>query len=129
MVTINNKCYKNYKTYIKWGYFSAVVNGKKEEGLAPIIKFNVDNIIIELEFVLSKEKFQKLEIDKKFDCSRYLVGVAYVDDKGWIPIINDSVKIYITRINEKKFKIDFEIKCIELEDVININISSYLKIL
>lgn len=30
MITINNKIYNNYKTFIKWGDFSAVVNEKVE---------------------------------------------------------------------------------------------------
>lgn len=128
MITINNKCYKNIKIDIKWGNFSAVINGKKEEGIAPIIKFIMDDIIVELEFVYSKENFQKLEINKRMDFYKYLVGVAYEDDKGWLPIINNSVKIYLTRINENEFYIDFEMKCMEVNDM-DIIINSCLKIL
>ena len=129
MIKINNKISKKYKTKIIWNNFSAVVNGKKEIGLAPIIKFFIDNkIIIELELVFSKEKFQELEINKKINISRYLVGVSYEDDKGWLPILNDSTSIYFTRINQTEFNIDFEINSIELDDI-KININTCLKIL
>ena len=30
MIIINNKCYNNRKIYIKWDFFSAVVNEKEE---------------------------------------------------------------------------------------------------
>lgn len=45
-----------------------------------------------------------------------------------LPILNDSVKIYLTRINEKDFNIDLKMKCIELNDLF-ININSCIKIL
>lgn len=129
MITINNKIYNNYKTFIKWGDFSAIVNGKKEHGIAPVIKFILeDSIMIELEFAFSKEKFQNLEKNQRVDFSRYLVGVAYEDDNGWLPIINESVIVYLTRINEYEFKIDLKIKCIELDDMF-ININRCIKIL
>lgn len=83
MIKLNNEIFNEYKKKIIWRNFSAVVNDKKENGLAPIIKFYIDNkIIIELELVFSKEKYQNLEINKRIDFLRYLVGVSYEDDKG-----------------------------------------------
>ena len=85
--------------------------------------------MIELEFVYSIDKFKALEINKKIDLYKYLVGVSYTDDNGWMPIYDDDLSIYITRINQEYFNIDFKINYDDSDELINIKINDDLKLL
>lgn len=130
MITINNKKYKDYITKISWGKFSSNISGVKEEGLAPIIKYIIDNkIVIELELVYSEDKFKTLEINKKTDFYKYVVGVAYEDKSGWMPIYDYSLNIYLTRKNKEYFNIDFKVIYDDLDEKIIIKINDDLKLL
>lgn len=129
MITLNNKKYKDYIVEIEWGKFASNISGIKEEGTAPIIRFIINNKMIELEFVYSIDKFKALEINKKIDLYKYLVGVSYTDDNGWMPIYDDDLSIYITRINQEYFNIDFKINYDDSDELINIKINDDLKLL
>ena len=129
MITLNNKKYKDYIVEIEWGKFASNISGIKEEGIAPIIRFIINNKMIELEFVYSINKFKALEINKKIDLYKYLVSVNYEDDTGWMPIYDDDLSIYITRINQEYFNIDFKINYDDFDELINIKINDDLKLL
>ena len=129
MITLNNKKYKDYIVEIEWGKFASNISGIKEEGTAPIIRFIINNKMIELEFVYSINKFKALEINKKIDLYKYLVSVNYEDDTGWMPIYDDDLSIYITRINQEYFNIDFKINYDDSDELINIKINDDLKLL
>lgn len=128
MITINNKKYKDYIVKVEWGKFASNISGTMEEGIAPIIKFILDNKMIELELAYSDNKFKELEINKKIDLYKYLVGVSYEDDNGWMPIYDDNLTIYLTRINEEYFNIDFKINYTDFDEKINIKINDDLKL-
>ena len=130
MIKLNNQEYKKYIVEIEWGKFSSNISGVKEEGLAPIIRFIINNkITIDLELIYSIDKFKNLEINKKIDLNKYLVDVSYEDNSGWMPVYNDSISIYLTRLNENEFHIDFKLKYNDFGEKINIIINDNLKIL
>ena len=53
MIKLNNQEYKKYIVEIEWGKFSSNISGVKEEGLAPIIRFIINNkIMIDLELFI-----------------------------------------------------------------------------
>lgn len=128
MITVNNKKYKDYIVEVEWGKFASNISGTMEEGIAPIIRFILDNKMIELELAYSDNKFKELEINKKVDLYKYLVGVSYKDDNGWMPIYDDNLTIYLTRINKDYFNIDFKINYTDFDEKINIKMNDDLKL-
>ena len=107
--------------YVSLGFdpstFDSVVRG-----------FILDNKMIELELAYSDNKFKELEINKKVDLYKYLVGVSYKDDNGWMPIYDDNLTIYLTRINKDYFNIDFKINYTDFDEKINIKMNDDLKL-
>lgn len=58
-----------------------------------------------------------------------MITVNYEDDNGWMPIYDDKLTIYITRINQEYFNIDFKINYDDFDELINIKINDDLKLL
>lgn len=129
MIKINEKEYHNYDIKIDWGKFEAKVCGRKINGESPFIIFNIENnIYIGLEFIFSKEMFNKMEINKKINLNKYISDITYEDKKGWISIILEKYNCNINRINNHSFQLDFNISSYEF-DMLNIEIKDIIKLL
>lgn len=120
MIIINNKEYTNYNIKVSWGEFSVSHHGKRRKGIAPFITFNIDNDkFVGLEFIFSDEMFKQMKVNIKTNIKEYISDVLYEDKRGWVSIINSAYDCYITRIDDKNFEINFNIKAKE-----NISIDS-----
>ena len=123
MLKINNIKYTKYDTNIHWKNFERTHNKIKEKGIAPFLKFNIENkILIGLEFVYSKENWQNIPIDTKVNLNKYLIDITYEDNKGWISIITGTYNCTTTRISDTEYKLDLLIK--EEYEEINITINT-----
>lgn len=125
MIIINNKEYNNYNIEVSWGKFSVSHNKKRRQGISPFITFNIDNDkFVGLEFTFSDEMFKQMKVNIKTNIKEYISDVLYEDDRGWTSIINSAYDCYITRIDDKNFEINFNIKAEE-----NISIDSTITLL
>ena len=134
MIKINGKEYKNYETKASWGKFEAKVSGRKIDGESPFIMFNIENnIYIGLEFIFSKEMFNKIEINKKINLNKYISDITYEDKKGWISIVTGNYECNVTKISNDCFKLDFLVEPAELDvdelGINNIEIEAYVNLL
>ncbi len=129
MIKVNDKYYSDYNIKISWGNFEAIILGEKTKGIAPFIKFNIeDNLFIGLETRLSKEMLEKISFNEKINIKKYITDITYEDAKGWISIITGKYDCYISRMNENNFKIEFYIESEEIEEI-NINIDTNINLL
>lgn len=129
MIKINNKQYDNYDTKIVRENFETILSGKKINGIAPFIEFNIkNNTLIGIETRLPKEILENMNINEKIDISKCLTDITYEDEKGWISIITGKYNCYLTRISNNSFKIELEIDSKELEKI-NININDNIELL
>ena len=125
MIIINNTEYKDYNIKVSWGEFSVSHHGKRRKGISPFLTFNIGNDkFVGLEFTFSNEMFKQMKVNSKTNVNEYISDVLYEDDRGWISIINSEYDCYITRIDEKCFKIYFYINAEE-----NISIDSNVTLL
>lgn len=129
MIRINNKKYYNYDIEITWGNFKTIVCGQETCGIAPIIRFNLENnVFIEIESVFLKEKVENSYLNEKINIERYITDVIYKDDKGWVSIITGKYSCSIIRVDEKRFKLEFFIESKEIEPI-NIIINTNVELL
>lgn len=128
MIKINNKEYKYGEFEISWGEFFDYTGEIQRTGIAPRISFNIYDIFIELELTFSKEMFENTNIGIKTDISSYVSDIAFEDKDGWLSINDGKYNLFITRINEKKFNIDFNINAHDLDEEFNIIINEDIDI-
>ncbi len=120
MIQINNQQYNNYSTKIDWESFSVSSYGQKRTGLAPFITFNIDNkILIGLELTFSDEMIKDCQIDTKLDITKYLSDICFEDEKGWLSLGTGKYTLFITRLNDNSFKINFMVEDGEIKISIN----------
>ncbi len=120
MIQINNQEYNNYSTNIDWESFSVSSYNQKRTGLAPFITFNIDNkIFIGLELTFSDEMIKDCQKDTKLDITKYLSDICYEDEKGWISLGTGKYTLYITRLNDNNFKLNFVVEDGEIKIAIN----------
>ena len=129
MIKINKDEYINYDTKITWGNFNAKVAGKEINGLAPFVRYNIENnIYIGIEFIFSKEMFESVELNKVINLNNYISDITYEDKNGWISIIINKYNCNITRVSYDTFKLDFSVETDEF-DINNIEIETNIKLL
>ena len=87
---------------------------KKKKRYSTFITFNIDNNkFIGLEFTFSDEMFKQMKENINTNVKEFISDILYEDKNGWISIINSEYDCDITRIDEKIFKINFNIKAEE----------------
>ena len=72
MITINDKNYDNVLKKVSFGEYSVTQDGKIREGMAPIIMFKFDNILIRLETTYDKKYLEELNTNDKKDINKYI---------------------------------------------------------
>ena len=141
MIKINDKKYIEYNTKIFWVDFERNLNNEgivwgksghnlnaKNDETAPFIEFNINNnIVIGLEFSLSRKMLSEFSLNKQNDVSQYISDVTYEDEKGWISLITWDYECIITKIDKNEYKLHFSILSNEFEEL-NIKINTNLKI-
>ena len=130
MIIINENKYSIFDYKVSWGKFYVSNNGKRRDGKAPFITFNIDNNkYIGLEFTFSDDMFKQMKVNVKTNLKEYISDILYDDEKGWISIIDGNYDIYLTRLSEKEFNINFCIKAHDVDEEFNIFLDENISIL
>jgi len=130
MIIINENKYSIFDYKVSWGKFYVSNNGKRRDGKAPFITFNIDNNkYIGLEFTFSDDMFKQMKVNVKTNLKEYISDILYDDEKGWISIIDGNYEIYLTRLSEKEFNINFCIKAHDVDEKFNIFLDENISIL
>lgn len=118
MIKLNKQEYANYITEITWGTFDVYFQGKKRKGTAPFISFNIENeILIGLELTFSKEMFNNLKLNEQINIESYITDITYEDKNGWISLITDKHKCNITKIEQRKIKLNIDVIAEQFEEL------------
>ena len=127
MIKINNKRYDSYDYKIVWGNYDAVILGKRNTGVSPFIKFNIeDNIFIGIETVFSKELIKSMNVNEKFCLNSYITDITYEDEKGWVSIITSKYNCELIKLGENRFILELTVDSSEIDNL-NINVNSNIK--
>ncbi len=130
MIIINENKYSIFDYKVSWGKFHVTNNGKRRDGKAPFITFNIDNNkYIGLEFTFSDDMFKQMKVNVKTNLKEYISDILYDDEKGWISIIDGNYEIYLTGLSEKEFNINFCIKAHDVDEEFNIFLDENISIL
>ena len=130
MIIINENKYSIFDYKVSWGKFYVSNNGKRRDGKAPFITFNIDNNkYIGLEFTFSDDMFKQMKVNVKTNLKEYISDILYDDEKGWISIIDGNYDIYLSRLSEKEFNINFCIKAHDVDEEFNIFLDENISIL
>ena len=128
MIKINDIYYNNYTIKVQWGNFVVTIGNKQTSGTAPFIIFNIkNNLSVGLETRFSKCFLKKLIVNEKTNVNEYLTDVLYMDGKGWSSLIG-KYNFEITKMNNNKFKIEFDIDLKAIEKI-NISINTNVELI
>lgn len=108
MLIINNKEYKSYdEKFIDFDPFEGIVNGKRKKCNVLYITLKENNFKLSIETTYDIEWIKELKIQDEKDISKYVIGLPYEDEKGWI-YLSDKCNCTLCRINNDSFKINFD---------------------
>lgn len=127
MIKINDTQYADDCIKITWKNFNTSnASGKKRFGKAPLITFCLEkNISVELEFTFSQAMFLDTKTNIRTNIKEYVSDIIFKNDKGCTSLIYGKYDCNITRINEKKFNLDFYVEEKEISIFINTNIDLF----
>ncbi|MCH5166581.1 MAG: hypothetical protein J1F35_01690 [Erysipelotrichales bacterium] len=114
MIKINDEDYELQDFDIKWGRFTRTINSVEKTGIAPRVFFyvgdenKVKEVIIELTF--TKDEFQNMKINKEVDIQKEIIDIIYNDESGWISLGNTNFSCSLTKVEDRKFHVNFNCK-------------------
>lgn len=127
MIKINNKIFDNYEFKIEWKEFTIVSNNKKTI-ITPNLIFNTKDTFITIETTLSKIQLESIKPNIKTNIKEYINDISYEDKKGWISISDGDYNCYLTKLDSKKFHIDFNITSNDIDEEFNIIIDENINL-
>lgn len=119
MIKINNKIFDNLKFKVNWKEFT-IVSNNKETTITPNLIFNTKEIFITIETTLSKNQLESIKPNIKTNIKEYINDISYEDKKGWISINDGDYNCYLTKLDNEKFHIDFNIISNDIDEEFNI---------
>lgn len=128
MISINNKKYNIDTIRILYGNYFARQDGKKREGISPIICFQCDKFYFRIETIYDKEWLNEMNFDTITDISKYISDISYEDEKGWLSLSYGNYKCMIKKIENKVFNIELICECEEVEEAFEIYLNENINI-
>lgn len=107
MLIINNKNIDVLERYIDFDLFEGTIDGKKRKCNVLYVTCVTDNFKISIETAYNIEWVRKLKINDKKDISKYIMGLPYEDDKGWI-YLTDECNCTLNKINNNLYEIELD---------------------
>lgn len=127
MLIINNKNIDVLERYIDFDLFEGTIDGKKRKCNVLYVTCVTDNFKISIETAYNIEWVRKLKINDKKDISKYIMGLPYEDDKGWM-YLGDECNCILTRINNNSYEIELNGTFEECNEKFNIKYKDVFEI-
>lgn len=122
MIEINNKQYNKYDIKLTWG-----TAGKRKVDV-PFITFHINDVVIGIEFIFSKEMFLNTKMNIKTNIKNYISDIFIKKGNDWESLMSGEYDCNIERISEKTFNFDFYVKEYVEHNEINIIINENIEI-
>lgn len=127
MLIINNKNIDVLERYIDFDLFEGTIDGKKRKCNVLYVTCVTDNFKISIETMYDINWIKELKINDKKDISKYIMGLPYEDDKGWM-YLGDECNCILTRINNNSYEIELNGTFEECNEKFNIKYKDVFEI-
>ncbi len=61
--------------------------------------------------------FNNLKLNEQINIESYITDITYEDKNGWISLITDKHKCNITKIEQRKFKLNIDVIADQFEEL------------
>ena len=105
MLIINNKNIDVLEKYIDFDLFEGTIDDKKRKCNVLYITCVTNDFRLSIETMYDINWIKELKINDKKDISKYIMGLPYEDDKGWM-YLESECNCTLTRINNNSYEIE-----------------------
>ncbi len=107
MLIINNNNYKQVDKLIYFNAFEGKVDGKPQKGKALFLNIKTSKLKLCIETTYDIEYLKKLKISEENNISKYIIGISYEDENGWMYLTN-KCNCTICKFDEVSYKIQLD---------------------
>lgn len=105
MLIINNKNIDVLERYVNFDLFEGTIDGKKRKCNVLYITCVTNDFRLSIETMYDINWIKELKINDKKDISKYIMGLPYEDDKGWM-YLESECNCTLNRINNNTYEIE-----------------------
>ena len=91
--------------YVNFDLFEGTIDGKKRKCNVLYITCVTNDFRLSIETMYDINWIKELKINDKKDISKYIMGLPYEDDKGWM-YLESECNCTLTRINNNTYEIE-----------------------
>lgn len=127
MLIINNKNIDVLERYVNFDLFEGTIDGKKRKCNVLYITCVTNDFRLSIETMYDINWIKELKINDKKDISKYIMGLPYEDDKGWM-YLESECNCTLTRINNNTYEIELNGTFEECNEKFNIKYKDIFEI-
>ncbi len=127
MLIINNKNIDVLERYVNFDLFEGTIDGKKRKCNVLYITCVTNDFRLSIETMYDINWIKELKINDKKDISKYIMGLPYEDDKGWM-YLESECNCTLTRINNNSYEIELNGTFEECNEKFNIKYKDIFEI-
>lgn len=127
MLIINNKNIDVLERYVNFDLFEGTIDGKKRKCNVLYITCVTNDFRLSIETMYDINWIKELKINDKKDISKYIMGLPYEDDKGWM-YLESKCNCTLTRINNNTYEIELNGTFEECSEKFNIKYKDIFEI-
>lgn len=127
MLIINNKNIDVLERYVNFDLFEGTIDGKKRKCNVLYITCVTNDFRLSIETMYDINWIKELKINDKKDISKYIMGLPYEDDKGWMYLENEC-NYTLNRINNNTYEIELNGTFEECSEKFNIKYKDIFEI-
>lgn len=128
MIKINGNEYKRNYIKVTYGNYYVIQDGKKREGVSPIIYFKCDKFDVRVETVYNQKWLNEIQFNTIVDITKYISDISYEDEKGSKSLIYANYSCKLNKLENKSFNIELICNYEEREEKLQIYICENINI-
>lgn len=127
MLIINDKNIEVLEKYIAFDLFEGTIDGEKRKCNVLYITCVTNDFRLSIETMYDINWIKELKINDKKDISKYIMGLPYEDDKGWM-YLESECNCTLNRINNNTYEIELNGTFEECDEKFNIKYKDIFEI-
>ena len=127
MLIINDKNIDVLEKHIDFDLFEGTIDGEKRKCNVLYITCVTNDFRLSIETMYDINWIKELKINDKKDISKYIMGLPYEDDKGWM-YLESECNCTLNRINNNTYEIELKGTFEECNEKFNIKYKDIFEI-
>ena len=127
MLIINKKNIDVLERYVNFDLFEGTIDGEKRKCNVLYITCVTNDFRLSIETMYDINWIKELKINDKKDISKYIMGLPYEDDKGWM-YLESECNCTLNRINNNTYEIELKGTFEECNEKFNIKYKDIFEI-